>query len=305
VSLSQHEQMRQAQQNTDNFAPSRGSYPQPPSVPTLPVSSPPVSGNGRSRGLIVNLGKISLFSIFFSVIIMGGLTFVSGFLFGVWFSGPSTIPVAMQADGLQNFQATQPAAPSSPLANNGALQSYAQQVGYATQSAVSNASVPDIPSFLAPLVTATQSAVGQQLGYKTQQLINQRSQAPASTTPHYMPGAPNLPLTQPAPQAPSPQNNPAYSSPTSQPQSQTRFSIQLGVYASKENADTLVSHLQGLNIIAQTVTSKDAEGNTTYFVHSGLYKDYNQALEAASQFASQNIPGATVVNVSQENKSAS
>lgn len=39
-------------------------------------------------------------------------------------------------------------------------------------------------------------------------------------------------------------------------------------------------------------------GGQLYYVHSGLYNDYGTALQAASQFTSQNIPGAMVVKVS-------
>lgn len=41
-----------------------------------------------------------------------------------------------------------------------------------------------------------------------------------------------------------------------------------------------------------------------YYVNSGFYKDYTTALNAGSQFASQNIPGAIIVKVSPQRTSA-
>lgn len=296
MSLSQHEHMRQAQQNTDHSMPSGASY--PPPMPTLPIRTSPLANNGKSRGLIVNLGKISLFSIFFSVMIVGGLTFLGGFFLGIWLAGPLTTPIGIYSEKPQNVQTSQ-ADPSS--ASNAAMQAFAGQTGYAAQSIISNATVPDVPSFLAPLVTATQTAAGQQLGYKAQQEINQHLQNSAPSTPRSQqkPRQYNSPVPSTPPAYQAPQNTPV-PTPLSQ---KGDYSIQLGVYASKENADALVNQLQELNINAQTTTGKDGEGNTIHFVHSGLYTNYNQALEAASYFADHNIPGATVTNVSQENKS--
>lgn len=83
------------------------------------------------------------------------------------------------------------------------------------------------------------------------------------------------------------------------------YTIQLGVYASKDNANGLVHDLQALNFIAHVSENKASDGTPLYYVHSGHYKDYTTALEAASHFASQNIPGAIIVKVSQKNVSAS
>ncbi|MBS0271985.1 MAG: SPOR domain-containing protein [Proteobacteria bacterium] len=322
----QLEQMKQSPQNSAHPVANGGSYSPPPPIPTLPIQTQYAPGGGQPKGLIVNLGKVSLFGIFFSLIIMGALTFLSGFLLGVWFAGPSGSNIIPTSDTynpiyLHSQSPEQQTAPTSAAAvGSHAIQSAAGQAGFATQSVVSNVHVPHVPSFLAPLVTATQTAVGEQLGHKAQQQVNrnldQGLQVSAPAAPQQKPTTQNPPLTQPAPSMypatpPLPATTtPSSSSPTQQsaPKSQSQqqnFTIQLGAYASKENAHALVNHLQALNINSRTIVGKGAEGNVVYFVHSGLYKDYNQALEAASQFANQNLPGAMVVNVSEENKSAS
>lgn len=322
----QIEQMKQTQQSSAYPVTNGGNYSSPPPMPTLPIQTHSASGSSQQKGVIVNLGKISLSGIFFSLIIMGALTFLSGFLLGIWFASPTApigevaYPFLSQTQNPQHFQTTPT---STTSAANQAIQTAAGQAGFATQSVVSNIHVPNVPSFLAPLVSATQSAVGQQLGYKAQQQVNrgfdQGLPLSAPATPQQKPTTQTPPLTQPAPssypaaQPPQPQNqisapSPSPTSQQSAPKSQSQkenFSIQLGAYASKENAHALVNHLQALNINSQTIVGKGPEGNTVYYVHSGLYNDYNQALEAASQFANQNLPGAMVVSVSEENKSAS
>jgi cell division protein FtsN len=83
------------------------------------------------------------------------------------------------------------------------------------------------------------------------------------------------------------------------------YKIQLGAYAARDNAEALVSRLQALNYTSHVDQGKAQDGSAVYYVHSGVYKDYTTALEAASQFVSQNIPGAIVVKVSREDKSTS
>jgi cell division septation protein DedD len=219
-------------------------------------------------------------------------------------------------------------------------------VGYATQSAIDRKRIPDVPSFLTPLVTATQNAVGQQMGYKAQQQVSKQlnralSPSPSQTVPAVQPQASPAPQTQtqtsskvpssaPGSTKATPQTSPknssdnsvSQSSPGHQETSQTKsasssgaapvspsgtgeYTIQLGIYAAKENATALVNHLQDLNYTSHIIEGKSPEGSALYYVHSGDFKDYNTALDAVSQYVSQNIPGAIVVKVSKNGKGTS
>jgi cell division septation protein DedD len=288
----------------------------PPSLPTQ-TTSPQTGIN--TNGITFNMGKLSLLTISFSLMLLGALTFLGGFLLGLWFAGPSVSSTNM---GERPTLGLLP--PPSQNANGsqggGVLQNIAGDAGYTAQSVLSNAPIPDVPSFLTPLVTATQMAVGQQLGYKVQQKLgnggrqsnsnNNLSPVPQtplgampyqldSTSPQRSNYAP-LPLTPPQGSASPTENTPSSSYGGSED-----YTIQLGVYASKENAAALVNQLQSLNFTSYTTESKAPDGRNLYYVHSGHYKDYSTAMEAASQFASKNIPGATVVRVSQKNGGAS
>jgi cell division septation protein DedD len=285
-----------------------------PQPQTLPIQNVPPPTGKTSAVTTITMGKLSLFSITLSLMLLGALTFLSGFLLGMWFSAPTPgsylAPLSSQGQTMEAIPS--PAAPEQYPTSAGdtslgsKLQSIAsQQAGTIAQSTVTQAKPTNIPSFLTPLVSATAAAIGKQAGMKTQQeasqLINQASSTvhSAVTTPAPPPGMPTItpntsvPTAAPQP-SPSSMAQPSAASPTSS----EKYTIQLGVYASKENATNLVSQLQGLNINASITQSKAPDGTTVYYVHSGLYGDYNMANEAASQFADQ-IPGALVVKVSE------
>ncbi len=298
-------------------------------VQTLPIQNVPSPANKSSNITTITMSKLSLFSICLSLMLLGSLTFFSGFLLGMWFSTPapgsSLSPLENQGQTSGYTVSPPPQQYTSSVGNSslGAkLQGIAsQQTGRVVQSTITEAKPTNLPSFLTPLVSATAEAIGQQANQKTQQetayLINQAAStvrgavtaptqrtSPTTTPPPSRvsintPG--NAPATAPQPNATSlPQ--PSVTSPTSSTSSASseNYTVQLGAYASKENASNLVSHLQGLSINSQITNGKASDGGTMYYVHSGLYGDYNMAKEAASQFADQ-IPGALVVKVSENN----
>jgi cell division septation protein DedD len=296
-------------------------------MPTLPIQGNSMQGYGKTKEITVNMSRLSLLGISFCLMLLGALTFLGGFLLGMWFAGPSTpyVPTGL-GEVVYPYQ-TQPSPQNIaiPAQGENTLQNLTGRAGEFTQSAVSSTKIPTVPSFLAPLVTATQTAAGQQLGHNVQQQVNrQRNQGRPSSPQLQPPLSPENQRTMPSPH---------YSTYPTQPHEQTLptvatsqkgihappsggpsplsqggndgYTIQLGVYASKDNAYALVNDLQALNFISHITESKAPDGTRLYYVHSGHYKDYTTALEAASQFASQNIPGAIIVKISQKNMNAS
>ncbi|HUX79891.1 MAG TPA: SPOR domain-containing protein [Alphaproteobacteria bacterium] len=305
-----------------------GYMPSPP--PTLPIQERSVQAYPKNKEITVSMGRLSLLSIAFSLMFLGALTFLGGFLLGIWFAGPSTSAAspnnteARLLSFLHNQQNLSQNTAPSPQGEH-AIQNLTGRVGEITHSTISNTTVPNVPSFLAPLVTATKNAAGQQLEYKIQQQMNSQAGQPSASSSQSRPSVqhqyqrslpsshygnssilPMEPITPPVitphQGMPSPSTSHQESMPLTQGQLED-YTIQLGVFASKENAYSLVNDLQALNFITYITESKAQDGSHLYYVHSGRYKDYADALEAASQFAAQNIPGAIIVKVSQENKS--
>ncbi len=288
------------------------------------------------------MSKLSLFAIALCLMLLGIFTFLGGFLLGIWFESPRLSPqvsrvgdvpaLGMLPPSQQAYMAPQMA--EVPAQGGGAVQNVRQaaqgigfggiaasQAGMATQSAVTGVRVPGVPSFLTPLISATQYAVGQQLGYKAQQKVGHGFNGAVSTTPQ--PSAnPQPDMRKEMQMNPlSPQNSPngMLSEPLSvktpgestqethspAPLSQGEkgeYTVQLGAYASKENAVSLVNHLHELNYPSFMTEKKSVDGNTLYYVFSGEYKDYKIALDAAYQYVAQNIPGAIVVKMTQKGK---
>jgi cell division septation protein DedD len=356
---------QQAQQNTwaqaaaqqqlvHPMVPGGGYPPLPPMA--MPQGLAP-SGAMAMGGVPVAMSKLSLFAIALCLMLLGIFTFIGGFLLGIWFESPRSsshvsrvgdvpalgmLPPQQQVYPPQQQAYLPPQIAEVPAQGGGGgvaqgVRQGAQdigfsniastQAGYATQSAVTGVRVPGVPSFLTPLITATQYAVGQQLGYKAQQRVGRGlsggvSNAPqtsASPQPSVSPQSGVGKETQVNPS--SPQNDPnvmpseplsvktpgesTQERPSPAPLSKGEkgdYTVQLGVYASKENAMSLVNHLQELNYSSVVTEGKSADGSTLYYVFSGDYKDYKMALDAAYQYVAQNIPGAIVVKMTQKNK---
>lgn len=301
-----------------------------PAQVQLPIQVQAPAASKASNVTTITMSKLSLFSICLSLMFLGSLTFLSGLLLGKWFSapGPESYLSPLGNKGQTSGYAVSPPQPQYSSSNGDSslgtqLQSItSQQAGQTVQSAIIEAQPTSLPSFLTPLVSTTAGAIGEQAAQKTQQetshLMNQ-----AASTIHKVITAPtqSAPSTTALPSFSTPTTTPHTNAPTTTPQpsahsspqsstvspswpppsiSSENYTVQLGVYASKENASNLVSHLQGLSINSQITQSKASDGGSMYYVHSGLYGNYNMAQDAASQFADQ-IPGALVVKVSENN----
>src|SRR5690349_16594967 len=64
----------------------------PAPVQTLPIQNVPSPSSKTSNVTTITMSKLSLFSISLSLMLLGSLTFFSGFLVGMWFSAPTPVP---------------------------------------------------------------------------------------------------------------------------------------------------------------------------------------------------------------------
>lgn len=288
----------------------------PPQLPSLPI--PTTNVQPKSKEVIVSVGKFSLLGIAFSLILFGAFTFLSGFLLGMWMMKPasSPAPLSLKEDSTLEFTPVQPGSPQDKTIQ----QALVKGAGAATESAISDSGLArKAPDFLAPFAKSAQSAVGQYMGHKVEERAGSTLNESAPSQSINPAGSPSKEQLTPPPSNAAPQGNPTpfssalplpMSSPSTAPSTTTSsqedglYTIQLGVYAAQANAQTLVSHLQALNYTSQITEGKAPDGSSLYYVHSGLYQDYNKALTAASQFASI-IPGATVMKISSTKKNAS
>lgn len=288
-----------------------------PFVPQVPFQLAGGQNNVRTREIPVAMGRLSLLSISFSLMLLGAFTFLGGFLLGIWVAGSrgsSSLGGALPV--YQNpYYVTQEEHPQRRVAplDSSLVQNIGSQMGEAAGRVVSGLSLPGESGALSPLVRAAQSEAGQYVGERTQGLLDQQlnkmspssQQQISSPTENYSPPSSGNPAQLPVitPQSGiSSGFSPVSFSPAPQ-ENKEGYAVQLGVYALPENATALVNHMQALNYQSQVVEGKAPDGSKMYYVVSGFYKDYATALTAASQFASQNIPGAIVVKVSQHQKS--
>jgi cell division septation protein DedD len=312
-----------------------GGYMQQPYPPSQGMGG---QGDSKKNKTIVSIGNFSLLAIIFSLILFGTFTFLGGFLLGMWLESPPRLPVTVEKENVSLFP---PVAPSSqpqvkdakPEGSTEQQSKIADILGDTVGEAVSDAQTPDVPDFLTPLITEAQDAASQQAASKTQRAVEQvqgigessspsqssqpQSSQPQSSVQPQTAAQPQSPIsaqrhgllptqTSPGAPSPSPLSSPLPSSAT-QPLSQGKgdYSVQLGVYAAKENAEALKDNLQALNYTTYITPGKSSDGSTLYYVHSGSYKNYATATEAASQFTSRNIPGAIVIKISKNGNDAS
>jgi hypothetical protein len=300
-----------------------GSLPPPP---TLPIQSITASKKSNGKGTATNMNKLSLFAVSLTLMLSGALTFLSGVLLGLWFVGPSTSSAPTNQAPAVNLaipqEEQQPPAQANPAPQYTQPSNYAKALGMATGGVIASAPPPDdVPSFLKPLMKATQNAVGQQVGSKVEQTISHVSSpssrhSASSSSQHNAPSSPST-AQHNAPSSGAPTSSPSQSStpptPTVEPSATSQdkslssaqtgdgdYTVQLGAYAAKDNAIALVNHLQGLSLPSQVVEGKSSDGGSLYYVHSGQYKDYSLALVAATQLASGPIPGAVVTKVTKQ-----
>lgn len=291
--------------------PSAGNY--LPYAPSISYPVPGVASNVNPRGTPVNVGKISLLGISFSLMLLGAFTFLGGFFLGIWVARPqATQSMGGYTPPPQNVSYAPTHAPYSQQQRTPMRDDLGRDLGYATKATITSTQIHGEPIILSPLIRAAQEELGKQAGQRTETYI--REGLTPSYTPTQVSPTPVHPENLYAPQhAPpvqlpviTPQRETApvpFGSPMPLPSQETdgSYTIQLGEYASVENANALVNHLQALNYPSQITEGKAADGNKIYYVHSGYYKDYTTALNAVSQFTAQNIPGAIIVKISQQN----
>lgn len=294
--------------------PAGGNY--APYVPQMPFQLANMQNNAQTKSTPVNMGKISLLGISFSLMLLGAFTFLGGFLLGVWVAGPKATQPMGTYIPQQQIPYTQ-AGPAYPQGSS-AQQPYnfernlEQHIGSATETTLRGMALQGIPNILTPISRAIQTDVAKQVGIKTEDLLKQQletgpsypqQQVPyphgESYTPHPAGGPAQLPVVTPHTAEPAVPSHPVAQA------SEEGFTVQLGAFASPENANALASHLQSLSYLSQITEGKAPDGSKIYYVHSGFYKDYTTALNAASQFTAQNIPGAIIVRISPQHKSAS
>lgn len=248
---------------------------------SLPSSTP--TSKAKSKRIVFAMSKLSLFSIVLSLMLFGAFVFAGGFLTGYWISG-----------GAQNFRQPAFSLPQgiatnaqSALAqglNDINFQNIAgQQAAYATQNSLSDQPIPGVPDALQPLASSVQfaasNAIANKVGRNVAQSVGHQLQATSQRKR----------ATSSTPTTPS--------STQTTPQGQS-YTVQLGIFATQENAQAMMQHLQSQNYTtADIVPVKQPSGETLYAVYSGKYPSYEIASAVAAQFAQQNIPGAMVTSL--------
>lgn len=329
-----------SQQQPFSPLPSVGNYNPYISQPPYPV--PGVVSNINPKSIPVSVGKMSLLGISFSLMLLGAFTFLGGFFLGIWVARPPlTQPLMSYVPPSQNVSYPSTPVPYTQQSRSSMGEDLGRDLGYAARATITNLPIHREPIALSPLIRATQEEIGKGLGQTTEAFIKReiggmpnQLQAPMTPPAQMAPSqtAPSTYMAPPSQGALIPQTTPQsqgvpsldhYSPPPSEPTqlpvitpqsgatspphlgfmpSDEAYTVQLGEYASLENANALMNHLQILNYPSQVTQGKAPDGGKIYYVHSGFYKDYTTALQAVSQFSSQNIPGALVVKVSQQNK---
>jgi cell division septation protein DedD len=254
---------------------------------SLPQS--PAASKAKSKRIVFAMSKLSLFSIILSLMLFGALIFAGGFLTGYWIGGGVTA-------GTRSTSMTAPQIPTngapSALArglNDIGFQNIAgDQAADATQNLIAGHQIPGIPDALQPLASsvqfATSNAVSRNVGENVTNSVgnNLNSQSHVRSPNSSAPGAPSGSM------APGSNNT----------KNSQHFSIQLGIFATQENAQEMISRLQTKSYVtANIVPVKQPNGEILYAVNSGNYPNYQAASAVAAQFAKLNIPGAMVIPI--------
>ncbi len=289
--------------------PMGGGYPYAsPPPPPPPLYAQPIGGRGPSNTnkTIISIGNLSLFAIAASLIFFGAFTFLGGFLLGMWLETPAA-PAYVFAQ--ENAPVVADASPRRGGRQGGSGTEMSQALEKSAHTVTEDFTASHVPYFLAPLVTATQHAAERQVAHKMQKSA-ERPQRVAEPPVH----APSSPQAQPlisprTPESrgflPTSQGGEAPALPPPPVSQEGPYSVQLGVYATRENADALREKLQALSYTTSVTEGKAADGSTLYYVHSGRYDDFSTASKVAARFTSQNIPGAIVVKISKSGQDAS
>lgn len=285
--------------------------PQPPPVPQSPYHPPQHMGQGGAK-TVISISNLSLFAIVLSLIFLGAFTFLGGLLLGMWLEGIKTPShgLVQQVNG-QYYPSPLPpqggsVSPSPQYSQGSQGGNVSQLMGTAAGESITGLSIPAaVPNFLAPFVSVAQQTAANQ-ATTTVQHATQHAQEGAIPFSHHAgvqaPLSPDASGGQaPAPphaQAPAPSHASPEAHASAPLQTKGQYTVHLGSFAAKENADTLQERLQALGYTTSVKEGKSLEGDVLYQVYSGQYPTYAMALKAATYFMSHNISGARVVKVS-------
>ncbi len=292
--------------------------PPPPPPPHYPPPNLGDQSGSQSNKTTITMGKFSLLAIASTLVLLGAFTFLGGFLLGMWLESPKplaypTVPVVVNTPSAQAAVSSISGQGGSPAAPAPQSEGVNQMIGDAAGNAIGNYQLPvNVPDFLNPLVTAAQNAASQQAANKAQSvadLVYPSSSASSSSSPSSSQMAPlpqNLPQKSAYVSTPLPQQKviptPVAYQPVN-PEETGNYTIQVGVFAARDNAEKLKDQLLSSNHTAYVTEGKSTEGNPLYYVHTGRYQDYNTASQSISYIMSQQkLPGAVLVKLSQQGK---
>lgn len=266
--------------NSQSSAPGQSSG-QNSSLPQSPAAS-----KAQSKRIVFAMSKLSLFSIILSLMLFGALVFAGGFLAGYWVSGGSTTSSGITYSAAQIPTSGAPSALDRGLSDIGLQNIAGQQAAYAAQNALAGTPIPGVPSELQPFTSSVQFAASNAVAQKVGQNV---ASSVGNTLSGAKPGG--------TPSA-SPQTGSGGASSSAAAASGQHYTVQLGIFATQENAQEMISRLQSKSFTnPQILPTKNTNGETLYAVNSGDYPSYQTASAVAAQFAKQNIPGAMVVPI--------
>lgn len=291
-------------------------------APALPGGKAP-KGIAKGKGYTFTMGKLSLLAISLSLMLLGALTFFSGFMVGAWYFG-KTAPVATTGAGIGSQLAGAVGGSGSTSGLEAAAAGEAKSLGLGNiagssadvqiQSAIASTNVPGVPSFLQPFVSQVKTALGQKAGSAASQAIQGGVNKAAASKPASSSGASSSSSGAAASGGSSGSAAATGSSSSSGTGSSAAagsksssaegdFTVQVGAYAAKENAESMLESLKMKNYDAYIEDGKESSGQDIYYVRVGHYDNHQMAYTVATNFSDNNIPGATIVKVKDDKKS--
>ncbi|MGL4426857.1 MAG: SPOR domain-containing protein [Alphaproteobacteria bacterium] len=237
------------------------------------------SRGGDRKETYSGVGRLSLLSIGFSLMLLGICFFGSGFWVGCWFAEKNTATSSLASLSLAPGKSPLSASHANALleivgaagGNIGRVAGAAQRVMESEHQAMPEGrSVPE----------------------NLQNVVN---------TPHATPIIPGLTTTVTSPQ--TSEHSLSSAIPATHdglpPSPQTLYSVQLGAYAARVNAVDLMHQLQQeLAIPTFLVEGKNTDGTPVFYVRAGSYHPFGLAKAAAKSIAEQSNLTAIVVATS-------
>lgn len=293
-------------------------------APALPGGKAP-KGIAKGKGYTFTMGKLSLLAISLSLMLLGGFTFFSGFMVGAWYFG-KTAPISTAGAGIGSQLAGAVGGSGSASGFESAAAGEAKSLGLGNiagssadvqiQSAIASTNVPGVPSFLQPFVSQVKTALGQKAGSAASQAIQggvnkAAASKPASTSSGASPASSSGAASSGGSSgsaaadgsSSSSEAGPSAAAGSKSSSAEGDFTVQVGAYAAKENAESMLSTLKMKNYDAYIEDGKESSGQDIYYVRVGHYDSHQMAYTVATNFSDNNIPGATIVKVKDDKKS--